>query len=114
VAGGWLDGWRTSGGAGQRRPGREGIHVVAPVHDPAVFDEGDRHESVVVGDAGLDDPAVHLVLERHDTTVARRMHRQAVAAIEPDIATVLGIERNETVASGRYPRPAREFIQELK
>src|SRR6266851_5603506 len=112
--GGCLDGWQTSGGAGQRRPGREGIHVVAPVHDLAVFDEGDRHEPVVVGEAGLEDPAVHLVFERHDATVTRRMHGQAVAAIEPDVAAIPGIERNEIVAAARYPRPARDFIAELK
>ena len=101
-----------SGRLVQRRPCGQRIHVIPPAYDLAVLDSGNRYEPVIVSRACGEHLPMHFVFERHDATIVRRMHDQRIASVEPDVASVPGIERYEVVAAARYPGPAREFIEE--
>jgi hypothetical protein len=56
---------------------------------------------------------MHFVLESDDATVLGRMHDQRIAAIDPDVVSVSGVERYEMVAASRFPRPTRKIVAEL-
>src|ERR1700674_4821016 len=97
----------TSRATSQRCPNRQRIHVVAPAHDLAVLNKGDRDKSIIVGDAGLEYLAVNLVFEGHDVTIRGGMRGQRIAALKQDAVAVPGIERHEVSPTSYRLRPTR-------
>jgi hypothetical protein len=98
---------RTSHATRLRRPRRQRIHLVAPVHDLAVLNKGDRDKSIILGAAALEYLAVNLVFEGHDVTIRERMRGQRIAALKQDAVAVPGIERHEVYPTSYHLRPAR-------
>src|SRR6202043_3184596 len=88
--------------------------VVPPLHNLAVLNSHDRYEPVVVGCAGSDNLAVHLVFEDHYTSILGSMHDERVRAAQDDVLAVAGIKGHQCFATVNLLWPSGENISKLE
>src|ERR1700722_16402405 len=105
---------RMSRATSQRCPRRQRIHVVAPAHDFAVLNKGDRDKPVIVGGAGLEYLAVNLVFEGNNVPIRGRMRGQRIAALKQDVVAVPGIKRHEVYTTSYRFRPTRHVVTKFE
>src|SRR3989441_2273199 len=102
------------GGAIQRRPSSQRVHVVSPMHDLSFLNRYDRDEPVVIGHARRKNLAVNFVFEDHDTTVLRAVHNKCVAGVKLDRLAVSGEASDQIGSTSNRQRPTGEVIAEFK
>src|ERR1700685_2333539 len=109
-----MRGYGNLGGAIQRRPGGQGVHVVSPMHDFSLLNCDDRDESIFVRAASGKDFAVDFIFEDDDATVLRAVHDESVGGVNLDRLAVSGKTRHQIGAPSNRCRPARKVIERLE
>src|ERR1700730_2814561 len=82
-------GLTTSGGPRvQGVPRSQRVHVISPMNDLTIGDGNDRDEPIVIGRAGSQDLAVHLIFEDHNFAVAGMINDKLVGRTESDAVAI--------------------------